>query len=91
MSKPKIYKKEENIKEEWIENLINISSTEVSEFQDDTKGNSHEKGEKEFLYYTPIKKPKLNYIPTMPKKPKRTYNYEGLVGRNLTIIFETFE
>ena len=91
MSKPKNNKKENNT-EESIPNLINISSTEESECKgDDTKGNSQGKNGKEFLYYTPFKKQRLNYIPSTPKKPNKAYHYEGLVGRNLTMIFETMD
>ena len=89
MSKQKIDKKKEICNEKSITNFI--SSNEVSECQDDTKENSIAKPQIEFLYYTPSKKKQLYYLPSTPKKPKRTYNYEGLVGRNLTIIFESME
>ena len=52
----------------------------------------HNKNKVEYTYFTPKKKVKLHrYIPSTPKKKKRTYHYEDLpiVGKNLLDIFES--
>ena len=75
--------------EKFPPKFFNISSTESSESQNDMQRESKKNNGEEFLYNTPIKKLKLNFVPSTPKKEHVNINYQGLVGRNLTIIFES--
>ena len=46
----------------------------------------------DYAFSTPAKKVKLHpYIPSTPKKKKRTFHYDGppIVGRNLMNIFDS--
>ena len=81
--------KEERIPEFTGQISINISSTEGSDNLNETQTNSNKKDKDYSLYYTPMKKEKTKpQMPSTPKKEKKIINYEGLVGRNLTTIFE---
>ena len=72
--------------------ILNNESTENTENFNKSKTKSINLTEKEFIFITPIKKEKMNpYIPSTPKKKKRTLQSDGLpiVGKNLTTIFES--
>ena len=68
------------------------STTENSTNSCKNKRKLHNKNKVEYAYFTPMKKVKLySYVPSTPKKKKRTYHYEDLpiVGKNLMDIFES--
>ena len=71
---------------------LNNASTENSENVNKSKIKPINVTENEFIFITPIKKVKMNpYIPSTPKKKKRTLQSSTLpiVGKNLTTIFES--
>ena len=82
--------KEESNFDKETKFCIKVSSTDSSENISDIPRISNKNTDKEYLYYTPMKKCKSSInIPSTPKKENKTCTYYGLVGKNLTIIFES--
>ena len=70
----------------------NTTSTENSENSNKLKRKTINKMKNDYAFSTPAKKVKLHpYIPSTPKKKKRTFHYDGppIVGRNLMNIFDS--
>ncbi len=67
------------------------SSTTNLENINETEKNKLIKNEKEFIYFTPIKKRISSYIPETPIKNNRILESDGLIikGKNLLAVFES--
>ncbi len=76
------------------QNANNETNAENSNNSNETqyKINIKNENENEFIFSSPIKRIKKQiYIPSTPKKKKRTFHYDGppIVGRNLMNIFDS--